>query len=547
MKLILLLLLFTNSAIAQFTPFPPAPVAPGTLNTKGDVLTHDGATDIILGVGADGQVLKANSAVANGVEWGTGYVSPTTTLGDIIVNDGGGSGSDSRVPVGTDGQLLTVVSGSPAFADAPVSTTLTAKGEMQGHDGVNNVSIPVGVDGSFPVYDSTKASGVGSSTSIQGKFSQVSDWEPYTPIINWTNTTASGSKRRVGDTLEMQITLTLTGAPSGGTLDITLPDSLVADQAKMSVFGNQNSVGFAYINDASTSSNNRTARVNVLGANPIILRVQGNEEAPTTPTVPFGFGNTDAISMFISVPIVGWTNGLDGVVESKTLTPLTDNRITVNIETLSSGNQCNITSSAYDLTGFVFCTRNSTGNFTLDYTGLSLTSSAGILFGCEKNNCEFSDGSFPSLTSVNIIMEQDTTAADGEITVEIVKNGANYNKNVIQAATLEDVTYTPSSGAGSARICSWTYDTSFDECTNIVGNCISDCEATGAGLNTVTWNTNYWDAVQYNCSDSAGNDNRIFSIDVKSNGTMTAEARNPSNALLSSSGNYNIICHGKGQ
>lgn len=51
------------------------------------------------------------------VSSGGGYASPTTTLGDLIRNDGGGNESDERLPVGTDGQVLAVVSGEPAWAD----------------------------------------------------------------------------------------------------------------------------------------------------------------------------------------------------------------------------------------------------------------------------------------------------------------------------------------------------------------------------------------------------------------------------------------------
>ena len=46
----------------------------------------------------------------------SGGSSPTTTLGDLIRNDGGGNGSDERLPIGSSGQVLTVVSGEPEWA-----------------------------------------------------------------------------------------------------------------------------------------------------------------------------------------------------------------------------------------------------------------------------------------------------------------------------------------------------------------------------------------------------------------------------------------------
>ena len=50
----------------------------------------------------------------NGTSW-VGFADPITTLGDLIV--GGASGVPERLPVGTDDQVLTVVSGEPTWAD----------------------------------------------------------------------------------------------------------------------------------------------------------------------------------------------------------------------------------------------------------------------------------------------------------------------------------------------------------------------------------------------------------------------------------------------
>ena len=51
----------------------------------------------------------------NGTDW-VGFADPITTEGDLIV--GGASGVPERLPVGTDDQVLTVVSGVPEWADA---------------------------------------------------------------------------------------------------------------------------------------------------------------------------------------------------------------------------------------------------------------------------------------------------------------------------------------------------------------------------------------------------------------------------------------------
>jgi hypothetical protein len=74
-----------------------------------------------VGKGSTGQVLQVDGS--GNVVWGAppaitggGLANPMTTLGDIIV--GGASGASARLGVGSAGQVLTVVSGQPAWAAA---------------------------------------------------------------------------------------------------------------------------------------------------------------------------------------------------------------------------------------------------------------------------------------------------------------------------------------------------------------------------------------------------------------------------------------------
>jgi hypothetical protein len=59
-----------------------------------------------------------------------GMANPMTTLGDVIV--GGASGSPSRLPVGAEGQVLTVVSGEPEWANSAsgFSNPMTTLGDL---------------------------------------------------------------------------------------------------------------------------------------------------------------------------------------------------------------------------------------------------------------------------------------------------------------------------------------------------------------------------------------------------------------------------------
>jgi hypothetical protein len=94
-----------------------------SVTTKGDLQTYSTSPDR-LPVGTNGQVLSANSATSTGLEWiapPVSYVSPTTTEGDLIINDGGGAGSDTRLGIGTNGQLLTSNGTTASWQDPPVT------------------------------------------------------------------------------------------------------------------------------------------------------------------------------------------------------------------------------------------------------------------------------------------------------------------------------------------------------------------------------------------------------------------------------------------
>lgn len=203
------------------------------LTTKGDLYVYS-TTDARLAVGTDGQVLIADSGQTTGMRWGTNapaysaitsipaaidaidgltpaanklayytgasaatltdltaygisligsanaaaamaLITPTTTNGDIIVHSGGVA---TRLAKGTDGQVLTMVTGAVAWANAAGgSSPLTTKGDLFGFSTVA-ARIPVGTDGQVLTADSTQTLGVkwaaagaasagGSDTQIQ--------------------------------------------------------------------------------------------------------------------------------------------------------------------------------------------------------------------------------------------------------------------------------------------------------------------------------------------------------------------------------------------
>lgn len=81
----------------------PAFDALSPLTTAGDLLAHDGSNNVRLPVGSNGQVLTADSTQPASVKWATPAGDPLTTKGDLMVHD---ASSSVRLAVGTDGLSL---------------------------------------------------------------------------------------------------------------------------------------------------------------------------------------------------------------------------------------------------------------------------------------------------------------------------------------------------------------------------------------------------------------------------------------------------------
>ena len=88
------------------------------VDAKGDIIVATAAdTPARLAVGTNGQVLKANSATATGLEWSAdsaGMTNPMTTTGDTIYSSSGST--PARLGIGSTGQILTVAGGVPSWA-----------------------------------------------------------------------------------------------------------------------------------------------------------------------------------------------------------------------------------------------------------------------------------------------------------------------------------------------------------------------------------------------------------------------------------------------
>jgi hypothetical protein len=145
--------------------------------TKGDILLHNGTTQIRFPVGTDGTGLIADSTTASGVNWVSTTGQPTTTKGDILVHNGT---TQIRFPVGTNGTSL--VSDSSTASGINWATVSNTAGD--GLD-IVGLELSVNVDGSSIEINSDTlrvsssiagtglSGGSGTSLSVDASQSQI--------------------------------------------------------------------------------------------------------------------------------------------------------------------------------------------------------------------------------------------------------------------------------------------------------------------------------------------------------------------------------------
>lgn len=248
-----------------------------------------------------------------------GGASVITTQGDLII--GNVSGVDSRLAIGTNGQLLTSNGTTASWQDAPISTTLDTKGDIQTYS-TQNAKLAVGSDGSMLVADSAEATGLKWSDQLQGLLNPVADWTNGTCASSWSAFGTIACKyMRIGDTAVIQFFVKLTTSTSGA-LTFEMPSGLSVDESKLvstlsHIDGNGSNLDFGVANyhgllNYDTSTNNFRARV-----------YNGNVAysglVSVTNTVPFTWDSQDEAQYTITVPILGWSSGTNAVARNKVL------------------------------------------------------------------------------------------------------------------------------------------------------------------------------------------------------------------------------------
>jgi len=142
----------------------------------------------------------------------TNIASPLTTLGDLIVR---GNGVDSRLSLGTNGQVLSVDTTAPlgvrwtSLSEFKIDLPLTTKGDLLGHNGTVPTRIPIGTNGQVLVADSTAPTGL--------------VWVDYSPSTGNADTLENKTGAYYLDRANHTGTLTpsdITGLGTAATVDV---------------------------------------------------------------------------------------------------------------------------------------------------------------------------------------------------------------------------------------------------------------------------------------------------------------------------------------
>ncbi len=141
------------------------------------------------------------------------------------------------------------------------------------------------------------------------------DWVEWTPTGTWSNTTYTGFYRRVGDSIEVQINLELTGTPSG-TLEVDMmPTEFSWDTSKYA----RAPSGEADVLFNAVLQDTGTAQYEAIGVtytgNTTRVRVRNNTTRVTN-SAPFSWVSGDTLTLTSSnpIPVTGWSSGRESAV-----------------------------------------------------------------------------------------------------------------------------------------------------------------------------------------------------------------------------------------
>jgi hypothetical protein len=187
----------------------------------------------------------------------------------------------------------------------------------------------------------------------------VTDWQDYTPTITASvtnptigNSTLAGKWRRVGDSMQVQITWILgsTGASGSGAFNFSLPSGFSFDANKVSgpTTSAQNVLGQAFRNDTGTAF--YTGNIYYQAANSVRVISAGDWSA----TFPHTFQTGDSMALEFVAPIQGWSstvqmsNDTDTRVVAEVYNNNPGQSVTANVTNVIFSNKINSTHGAWN-------------------------------------------------------------------------------------------------------------------------------------------------------------------------------------------------------
>jgi hypothetical protein len=174
----------------------------------GDMLAHNGSDWVLLENGTSGQFLRSNGAAMP--TWGTpasGFTNPMTGIGDVIIGSTGGAAI--RLAPGSNGQVLKLVSGSPAWAAESGGNPMTTVNDLI-KGGASGVMTRLAAGSEAQVL--TIVGGAVAWANAASGFSN-----PMTTAGDLIRGGSGGAATRLAIGSEGQVLKVVSGAPAWGT------------------------------------------------------------------------------------------------------------------------------------------------------------------------------------------------------------------------------------------------------------------------------------------------------------------------------------------
>lgn len=273
-------------------------------STASGLITKSAANLQGQGVSFDFTIDRADQAKVLTVSFDYDVASGTYATGDLTVYILPLDGTNTTLIQPAGFQIQSITSGNKATHCATFQTTSDATSyRLIYHVATTSAS----------AY-SLRIDNVKVSPQVVAQGTPVTDWTSFTPTGSWTGAVSyAGRWRRVGDSMELDVTVTASGSPTGGSLTVNLPSGYSIDTTKItSSTADGYYFGIARIVDSGSTG--YLASVLYESATALRLRslddgaVALQDSSRISPTVPMTWAASDTLQFVVSLPISGWSS-----------------------------------------------------------------------------------------------------------------------------------------------------------------------------------------------------------------------------------------------